>query len=233
MRNMPRSLMLFAAGLGTRMGPLTATQPKPLIAVAGLPLIDHALDLADAAGIGNIVINLHYRARQLCAHLSQRADVRFSDETDCLLDTGGGLRRALPLLGTDPVLTLNSDAVWTGANALQELAMGWTPQSMDGLLLLLPREQATGHSGGGDFNLDPLGRLIRAPGTGEFVYLGAQIIKTDGLHDVQTAVFSLNLLWDSMIAAGRLFGIVHRGGWCDVGRPEGIALAEALLESTR
>ncbi len=233
MRNMPRSLMLFAAGLGTRMGALTATQPKPLIPVAGKPLIDHALALADGVGIGNIVVNLHYRAPQLAAHLADRPDIRFSDETGCLLDTGGGLRHALPLLETDPVFTLNSDAVWTGANALQELDAGWMPQSMDGLLLLLPRENATGHSGGGDFDLDPAGRLIRAPGTGAYVYLGAQIIRTDGLRDIESAVFSLNLLWDRMIAQGRLSGVVHRGGWCDVGRPEGIALAETLLEGSR
>lgn len=224
----PFPLMLFAAGLGTRMGALTATLPKPLIPVAGKPLLDHALALADQAGISTRVANLHYRGDQIAAHLAGR-DVALSWEREQVLETGGGLRAALPLLGGGPVMTLNTDAVWTGANPLQELAAEWDDARMDALLLLLPAAKATGHSGTGDFLLDSENRLARAKGAAGEVYLGAQIIRPDLLAEIPEKVFSLNLLWDKMIARGRAFGLIHQGGWCDVGRPEGIATAEALL----
>lgn len=225
MPDRPAAVMIFAAGRGTRMGALTETRPKPLIEVAGKPLIDHALALADAAGIFHRVANLHYLPDPLAAHLAPRR-VKMSLETDRLLETGGGLRRALPLLGRDPVFTINADAVWTGPNPFEELAAAWDPATMDALLLLVPRERATGHKGAGDFHLRADGRLERGPG---LVYLGAQIIRTDGLDAVEDEVFSLNLMWDRMLAEGRLFGAVHSGGWCDVGHPGGVAEAEALL----
>ncbi|MEZ5753430.1 MAG: nucleotidyltransferase family protein [Paracoccaceae bacterium] len=228
MRPSPPSLMLFAAGLGTRMGALTADRPKPLIPVAGRPLIDHALALADGAGIVRIVANTHYLAPQIEAHLAPRG-IAISREDSQILETGGGLKAALPLLGADPVLTLNTDAVWTGANALIQLMEAWDDAHMDGLLLLLPANRATGHSGTGDFVMGADGSLDRARGAAGAVYLGAQMLRTDGLADIGDAVFSLNLLWDRMIAEGRLFGLIHDGGWCDVGRPEGIAMAETLL----
>ena len=212
-------LMLFAAGLGTRMGVLTADRPKPMIPVAGRPLIDHALDIARGAGVTHIVANTHYLANRLVLP----ADVAVSHEPE-LLETGGGLRAALPLLGSDPVMTLNTDAVWTGANPLTQLLAAWDPDRMDALLLLLPAAQATGYKGAGDFTAGPV--LRRG---GDHAYLGAQILKTEGLADISEATFSLNLLWDRMIANGRLHGITHQGGWCDVGRPESIPLAEALI----
>lgn len=224
----PFPLMLFAAGLGTRMGALTADRPKPLVQVAGKALIDHALSLADQAGVTTRVANLHYRGDQLAAHLAQR-NVALSWEREVILETGGGLRAALPLLGQGPVMTLNTDAVWTGANPLQELAGAWDERKMDALLLLLPAAQALGHSGTGDFLLDGENRLARAKGAAGAVYLGAQIIQPDLLAGIEEKVFSLNLLWDKMITRGRAFGLIHQGGWCDVGRPEGIATAEALL----
>ena len=220
--------MLFAAGLGTRMGALTADRPKPMIPVAGKPLIDHALALADAAGVTTRVANLHYRGDQLAAHLRDR-NVALSWETEQILETGGGLRAALPLLGPGPVLTLNSDAVWTGANPLQELMAAWDAARMDALLLLLPVAQALGHSGSGDFLLDAENRISRAKGAPGLVYSGAQIIRTGLLEQMPEKVFSLNLLWDKMILQGRAFGMVHQGGWCDVGRPDCIPIAEALL----
>jgi MurNAc alpha-1-phosphate uridylyltransferase len=223
--------MLFAAGFGTRMGALTATRPKPLIAVGGRTLIDHALEVADAAGVSRIVINLHYLPDQIQAYLSARKGLSFSVEADRILDTGGGLRAALPLLGPGPVFTLNSDAVWTGANPLIELQGGWNAGRMQGLLLLLPKAQAVGHTGG-DFNMDATGRLVRARGSGTHVYLGAQILRTEGLSGVPDPVFSLNRLWDRLIAEDGLYGMVHQGGWCDVGQPEGIAMAEDLLSRT-
>lgn len=224
----PFPLMLFAAGRGTRMGALTADRPKPMIPVAGRPLIDHALALAAEAGVGRTVVNLHYHGEVLATHLAGR-EVSLSWEREVLLETGGGLRRALPLLGDGPVLTLNSDVVWTGANPLRELTEAWDGARMDALLLLLPAAQALGHAGRGDFLMDETGRLRRAAGAEGLIYLGAQILRPAGLAGIGQEVFSLNLLWDRMIAEGRAFGLVHQGGWCDVGRPEGIAEAEALL----
>jgi len=225
MRSFP--LMLFAAGRGTRMGALTATRPKPMIEVAGRPLIDHALALADAAGTRPIVVNLHHLGEQIARHLCARP-ISLSREP-ILLETGGGLRQALPLLGKGPVMTLNADAIWTGCNPLQELAQAWDDARMDALLLLAPRAQARGHSGRGDFLIDPDSRLRRAEGAEAPVYLGAQILRTEGLAEIADEIFSLNRLWDILIARGRVYGLIHQGGWCDVGRPEGIAEAEALL----
>jgi MurNAc alpha-1-phosphate uridylyltransferase len=221
----PGAVMILAAGRGSRMGALTRDRPKPLIPVAGRPLIDHALDLTRAVMPLRRVVNVHYLAPQLRAHLAG-ADVAISDETDLLRETGGGLRHALPLLGDGPVLTLNSDAVWTGPNPLATLCAAWDGARMGALLLLVPREMALGHRGPGDFLAGPDGRLTRGAGD---VYSGAQIIATEALAARSEEVFSLNPVWDDLIARGRLFGIRHRGGWCDVGRPESIPLAESLL----
>lgn len=221
--------MLFAAGFGTRMRPLTATRPKPLVEVAGRPLIDHALDLAHRAGIRRIVANLHYRAEMLEAHLQGSGVVTVTEHPD-ILDTGGGLRNALPLLGDGPVLTLNTDAVWTGPNPLATLRETWRPGEMDALLLLVPKDAATGHAGPGDFLMDGAGRLSRGPG---LVFGGAQIVEPAAVETVSDRVFSLNRVWDDAAARGRLFGVVHPGGWCDVGRPASIPVAEALLSGTR
>jgi MurNAc alpha-1-phosphate uridylyltransferase len=222
----PSAVMLFAAGRGTRMGALTATRPKPLIEVAGRALIDHALALVEEAGLERIVVNTHYLADQLESHLAGRPDIRLSREAPDLLDTGGGLKQALPLLATDPVFTLNSDAVWTGRNPLLQLAEAWDSARMDGLLLLVPRQAAHGHKGAGDFVADAAGRLCRGPGE---IYSGAQIIKTRMLAEIPDAAFSLNRLWDRMLESRRLHGVSHAGAWCDVGHPEGIAEAATLL----
>ena len=225
MTQAPTALMLFAAGFGTRMAPLTDTMPKPLIPVAGKPLIDHAVDLARAAGVARIVANVHYRADQIVAHFAG-TDTMIADETAQILETGGGLRAALPLLGPGPVFTLNTDAIWSGENVITELRAAWQPEQMSALLALIPCEEALGYRGAGDFSLDPDGRIRRGPG---YVYTGAQIINPAGIETISAPAFSLNLLWDKLLAQGRVFGIVHRGGWCDVGRPESIALAETML----
>ena len=159
----PFPLMVFAAGRGTRMGALTAACPKPLIPVAGRPLLDHALALAEDAQAAPIVVNTHYLGDQIAAHLQGRP-IHLSPEAPLLLETGGGLRQALPLLGPGPVMTLNSDAVWTGANPLQQLAARWDGARMDALLLLAHPAEARGHTGQGDFLLDGEGRLKRANG---------------------------------------------------------------------
>lgn len=217
----PGAVLIFAAGLGSRMGVLTHDRPKPLITVAGRPLIDHALDLAQGM---RVVVNVHYQADMMRAHLACSAVV-ISDEP-ILLETGGGLRQALPLLGPGPVFTLNSDTIWRGPNPLLMLADHWQP-GMEALLLLLPHDRALGHTGNGDFIPASDGRLQRGPG---LIYAGAQIIRTEGLADIPEAVFSLNLLWDMLIARGTLYGVTWPGQWCDVGRPESLPLAEALLK---
>ncbi len=222
--------MLFAAGFGTRMGALTADRPKPLVPVAGKPLLDHALDVADAAGITDIVINLHYLGQQIATHIAHR-NIALSWERDQILETGGGLRAALPKMGGGPVMTLNTDAVWTGANPLTQLLTAWDEGKMDTLLLLLPADQARGHKGRGDFLLADDGRVVRANGAAGPVYLGAQIIRDSALLAIPDPVFSLNRPWDDLIAKGRAYGVIHQGGWCDVGSPEGIQTAEALLGS--
>ncbi len=225
MCNNPDTLMIFAAGFGTRMGALTRNRPKPLIEVCGKPLLDHALDQANAAGLETIVANAHYHADQIVSHLAPKG-IAVSMEIDAPLDTGGGLKRALPLLGHQPVFTLNSDAVWTGENPLIELVNAWDPGRMDALLLLIEKNQARGHTSTGDFMVNPNGHLTRGPG---HVYSGAQIIKTDRLRDRAEDVFSLNVIWDEMLVEQSLFGIIHHGAWCDVGHPGGIQEAETLL----
>ncbi|QYZ69879.1 nucleotidyltransferase family protein [Neotabrizicola shimadae] len=228
MPDQPRSLMLFAAGFGTRMGRLTADRPKPLIEVAGKPLIDHALALAEGAGIGRVVVNLHYRGGQLADHLAGRG-VALSWERERILETGGGLKAALPLLGPGPVLILNSDGVWTGANPLEELLAAWDGARMGALLLLLPVREARGRDGKGDFALDGAGRISRGAGGEDQLYVGASILDPAALEGIGDEVFSLNLPWNRLIAEGRAFGVQHSGGWCDVGHPAGIAEAEAML----
>jgi N-acetyl-alpha-D-muramate 1-phosphate uridylyltransferase len=223
----PPPLMLFAAGFGSRMGELTAHQPKPLVQVAGRALIDRALDVARDAGVTDIVVNLHYRGDQMVNHLQGR-NLRFSWERDVILETGGGLRAALPLLGGNPVLTLNPDVVWTGPNPLTTLLAQWNPATMDALLLLMPHVQVGRDQG--DFRLGPDGRITRGVGGEDQLYVGAQLLRTDGLAEMPVGAFSLNLLWDHLIAKGRAYGAVHHGGWCDVGYPAGILQADALLK---
>ncbi|MFN3664349.1 nucleotidyltransferase family protein [Yoonia sp.] len=221
-------LMLFAAGLGTRMGDLVKDRPKPLVRVAGKALIDHALDFTDLPQIGPRVVNLHYHSPLLRAHLRGR-DILFSDETDKLRETGGGLRHALPLLGESPVITMNTDAVWRGPNPIARLITDWRDE-MEALLLIVPKPQAEGHQGGGDFALDASGRLNRAPGAvKDMIYVGAQIIRTDMLAETAQDAFSLNLIWDRMLARGGVYGTVYNGQWCDVGQPSSIPLAEEML----
>ncbi|WP_296765421.1 nucleotidyltransferase family protein [Sediminimonas sp.] len=225
MRDHPDAVMLFAAGFGTRMRPLTDTRPKPLIEVAGRPLIDHALALAQDYGARRIVANLHYMAAILAQHLEGRG-VAVSHETPDILDTGGGLRQALPLLGPGPVLSMNTDAVWRGPNPLTLVAQAWDPARMDALLLCLPAAQATGHDGSGDFTLGGDGRLGRG---GDMVFSGVQVIEPAVLADIRDSAFSLNRVWDIALQNGRLFGARYTGEWCDVGHPGGIALAESML----
>ncbi len=230
----PDTVMVFAAGYGTRMGALTANRPKSMIKVLGKPLIDHTLAVVDAAGLSRTFVNTHYLPEPLETHLLNWPGVTTLRETHELLETGGGLRNALPVLSRQVVYTINSDSIWTGDNPLTKLASHWQPDRMEALLLLVPIEQAQEHSGFGDFFMDDDSRLTRrgirdhAP----LVFSGAQIIGTSTLQSIPDRKFSLNVVWDLMLARGSVYGTVHRGGWVDVGRPEGIAVAEDELRKT-
>lgn len=221
----PNAAMLFAAGFGTRMKELTRDRPKPLISVAGKPLIDHTIELAREAGIEHLVANLHYKAQILADHLTP-SGIQLSWELPDILETGGGLKAALPLVGKGPVITMNTDAIWSGPNPVKQLLKAWDPDTMDALLMCVPVSKTLGHSGGGDFALDAQGKLSRG---GTLTYGGIQILKTDLLESIEQRVFSLNVLWDKIHDQGRLFGLSYPGRWCDVGHPGGIALAESLI----
>lgn len=219
-------MMIFAAGFGTRMKHLTADRPKPLIPVAGKALIDHALALARDAQCTPVVANLHYKAAMLADHLAPKGVITVIEQPD-ILDTGGGLRNALPALGAETVYTMNADAIWSGPNPLTLLQRAWDPTRMDALLMTVPLGRALGRLGAGDFTIGSQGQLNRH---GDAVYCGAQIIKCERLNEIAAQAFSLNLLWDMMQAEGKLFGLSYPGRWCDVGHPEGVTLAEELLK---
>lgn len=219
------TVFLFAAGFGTRMGALTKDRPKPLIHVAGKPLIDHALDLTATLPDVTVAANLHYKADMLQAHLEPKGVTLFHEEPE-ILETGGGLKAALPALGPEPLFTMNTDAIWDGPNPLELLRKAWRPDVMDALLMCVPVDNAIGHTGSGDFSQDASGRITRGQG---LVYGGVQILKTQRLAEIGQRAFSLNLLWDLLHADGRLYGFRYPGNWCDVGAPAGIELAEKMI----
>ena len=227
--------MVLAAGLGKRMRPLTASQPKPLVRVAGKPLIDYALDQLAAAGVAKAVVNVHYLADALQAHLEGRRggpSVMISDERDALLETGGGMVRALPML-PDPFFAINSDNIWLDGprSAFAELSAVWDPERMDALLLLVPHARALNYKGKGDFHLDPLGRLSRRRSgrIAPFLYSGIQLVSHRLLRDAPEGAFSTNVFWDRAIEEGRLYGVSHTGLWFEVGEPSAIRPTEEWL----
>jgi len=233
----PRTAMIMAAGLGKRMRPLTASRPKPLIEVNGKPLLDHVLEKLRVAGVSKIVVNVHYLADALEAHLLSRdhgLEIVISDERDLLMETGGGLVRAAPLIDSDPFLALNSDNLWIDgpADTLRLLASQWDDARMDALLLLVPQARALNHKGMGDFHMDRAGRIRRRDKSrvAPFVFTGIQIVSKRLLRDSPEGPFSTNILWDRAIAEGRCFGAVHQGLWFDVGTPQSIQLTETALE---
>ncbi len=217
--------MIFAAGFGTRMQPLTLTRPKPLIEVAGKTLIDRTLELSDAIAPDVTVVNLHYKSNLLEAHLQGRGVVTVTESPD-ILDTGGGLKNALPFLNSNPVVTSNSDAIWIGPNPFQCLLQSWDPKKMDALLLCIPFVDCIGRKGTGDFELDAKYRLSRGD---SYVFGGIQMMKTDDLNTYSKRAFSLNEIWDLIKTRERLYGAVYPGRWCDIGTPDGIGLAENAL----
>ena len=234
----PHTAMIMAAGLGKRMRPLTATRPKPLIEVNGKALLDHVLEKLVAAGVRKVVVNVHYLADALEAHLASRAhglDVVISDERNLLLETGGGLVQAEPLIDADPFLSLNSDNLWVDgpADTLRLLASHWDDAKMDALLLLVPLARALNHKGMGDFHMGRTGRLRRRQRShvAPFVFTGIQMLSKRLLRDAPQGPFSTNILWDRAIEEGRCFGAVHQGLWFDVGTPASIPLTEAALQN--
>ena len=227
--------MVMAAGLGKRMLPLTASRPKPLVEVGGRALIDLMLDHLADAGVTRAVVNVHYLPEMVEAHLAQRVAPRvtFSDERELLLETGGGMLRALPQL-PDPFFCVNSDNVWIDGprNTLLDLSAAWDPARMDALLLVVPRERAFEHRGKGDFHLDADGRLRRrgpAEDSAPFIYIGAQVVSHRLLRNAPAGPFSTMVLWERAMAEGRLYGAKHAGKGFDVGTPAAIAPAAAAL----
>jgi MurNAc alpha-1-phosphate uridylyltransferase len=223
--------MILAAGLGTRMRPLTDTCPKPLLALGGGAMIDLVLDHAVAVGVRRAVVNLHYLGGMIRDHLAARdaPEILFSDEQPEILDTGGGIAQALPLLGTAPFYTVNSDAVWLGPNPLALLAAAWEPARMDALLLLVPRGRARGYTRPGDFFLAKEGDVPVWRGESEaapMVYTGAQIIAPGVFAKAPRGRFPV---WDALTAWDRVAAVSYPGGWVDVGTPAGLALAQAAL----
>jgi N-acetyl-alpha-D-muramate 1-phosphate uridylyltransferase len=227
--------MVLAAGLGLRMRPLTEDRPKPLVTVAGKPMIDHCLDKLVEAGVRRAVVNVHYLPDLLIDHLRHRSapEIAISDERARLLETGGGLVNALPLIGTDPFFCLNSDNLWLDgpADVFSQLSAGWRPDEMDALLLLVPHTRALNYKGKGDFHLDPVGRISRRQSgrIAPFIYSGIQLLSKRLLRDAPEGPFSTNPLWDRAIEEGRLFGLTHLGMWYEVGSPAAIAPTEAAL----
>ncbi|MDX6804613.1 nucleotidyltransferase family protein [Terrihabitans rhizophilus] len=233
-----RSAMVLAAGLGTRMKPLTLTMPKPMVPVCGQPLIDHVLDRLEDAGAETVVVNLHHHADVLEAHLAGRKHPRIilSDERDGLLDSGGGIRKALPHLGELPFFVMNADTIWIEGMRpnLRGLAQAFDGDRMDGLLLLAASTTSVGYDGRGDFLLDPEGRLARRPerGVAPFVYAGAAVLHPRLFRDAPEGAFSLNRLFNTAIGDGRLFGLRLEGLWMHVGTPEAIAEAETCYATS-
>jgi MurNAc alpha-1-phosphate uridylyltransferase len=233
-----RSAMVLAAGIGERMRPLTDRMPKPLVQVAGKPLIDHVLDRLAEAGVERAVVNVHYLADLLERHLAGRArpQIVISDERQRLLDTGGGVVKALPALGAEPFLHVNSDSIWIDGVKpnLERLIEAFDPGRMDALLLLAPLASSIGYSGLGDFNMDPDGRLHRRSEreVAPFIYAGAAILRPELFKNAPSGPFSLMLLADRAADEGRLHGLRLEGVWMHVGTPEAVAEAEAAIRAS-
>lgn len=227
--------MVLAAGLGTRMRPLTDKVPKPLVPLNGKPLLDHVLDRLALAGVEKAVVNVHYKANQIERHLAGRdsPQIVISDERDALLDTGGGVARALPLLGGAPFFIHNSDSVWTeGATpCLDLMAEAWNSEIMDTLFLLAPRDKTLGYDGKGDFLMHENGAVERRGDRDSvpFVFAGVSIAHPRLFAGCPEGKFSLNALWDRAIAGGRAFGVRHEGTWMHVGTPQAVEEAGELL----
>ncbi len=233
----PQTAMVFAAGLGTRMRPLTNTTPKPLVSVAGRTLIDRVLDDLAQAGVGTAIVNVHHLADQIEAHLADRIDpqVTFSNERALLLDQGGGVKKVLPLIGDDPFFICNTDAFWVDAehSNITALARAFDPASMDVALLLAPTKGSVGVDWGGDFDLAPDGRIIRRAGPKPYVYAGIGLMKPQLFAGETQDAFKLAPFFFAAAEQGRLFGVVSSGLWLHVGSVAAIEEAEKAIAARR
>lgn len=230
----PKTAMVLAAGLGKRMRPITDTMPKPLVKIAGKTLLDWGLDSLEAAGVARAVVNVHYLPEQIVAHVAHRRapKIVISDEREALLESAGGIVKALPLLGNEPFYIINADTFWIdkGEPSLERLALAWDAARMDILLMLTDLDSATGHCVGTDFLVAPDGALRRSKGDpAGLIYAGAAIIHPRIFKDAPTGSHSLNVYFDKAIAAGRLFGMKMNGRWITVGTPDAIPAAEAAV----
>ena len=227
--------MVLAAGLGTRMRPLTLDRPKPLVEIAGRTMIDHVLDKLADAGVARAVVNVHHFPEMVEQHLQTREQpvVTTSDESGQLLETGGGMIRALPLLAADPFFCINSDNLWVDGplDVFRQLSTAWKPDRMDALLLLVPHTRAANHKGKGDFHMDAAGRirLRRSGRIAPFIYSGIQLVSHRLLHEAPAGPFGTMVLWKRAMEEGRLYGVSHLGLWYEVGSPDAIAPTEAAL----
>jgi len=234
----PRCAMILAAGLGTRMRPLTETIPKPLVAVGGKPLINHVLDRLAATGVETAVVNVHHFADQIERHLKPRRapKIVISDERDAVLGTGGGIVKALPLIGAAPFFVVNADTLWIDGvkSNLERLAVAFRPDAMDALLLLAPTATSVGYGGRGDFVMAADGKLRRRPEREvvPFVYAGIAVLSPALFCGAPTGAFALTQLFDRAIEQERLYGLRLEGVWMHVGTPDAVAAAErAILAS--
>lgn len=231
----PTRAMIMAAGMGTRMRPLTDGRPKPLVEVRGKALIDHVIDRLVQAGVTTIVVNVHYRADMLEAHLAKRKDVdiRISDEREGLLESGGGLYKALSQFEGEPFFHVNADTVWVEGTgqALERLKARWNADAMDALMLLAPTVHTICYDGRGDFMMDAEGRLSRVPEhhIAPFVWMSVEIVHPRLFASASGGKFSINPLWDIAIEKGRLYGIRLDGVWMHIDRPDAVAQSEAFL----
>lgn len=230
---MIKTAMVMAAGHGTRMRPLTNDKAKAMVSVAGMPLIDHMLARLAAAGIKRAVVNVHAHADHLQAHLKRRRagpEIIISDERAELLETGGGVVKAMPLLGDDPILICNIDAIWAEFEPVIEGLLGaWNGAVMDELLLLAEPHASLGYAGAGDFHRDDIGRLTRRAGaSAPYIYAGVQIFKPALARAFKEEKFSRNVIWDQTLVREKLFGHVMRGYWMHVGDPDARRAAKAV-----
>lgn len=230
----PNTAMVLAAGLGKRMRPLTDTMPKPMVPVNGKPLLGHVMDRLVDAGVERAVVNLHYLGEQIQDYLADedRLDIVFSLESE-LLETGGGVKKAMPILGTDPFYVINSDAFWLDGyeNTLVRLAREWRDDMMDALLILQSTVYAYGYTGYGDFSADPDGKIDRRQEseTTPWLFSGIQILHPRAFENAPEGAFSLNVVYDKARDADRLYGMIHDGEWFHIGTPESIPDVEEFL----
>jgi len=235
MSTRPKIAMVLAAGLGLRMRPITDKTPKPLVKVADRTLLDHCLDRLVEVGVERAVVNVHHLADQIRTHLRGRRDLEIiiSDEHEKLLETGGGVVKALPYLGSEPFFVANSDVLWLNGttNALERLMVEWADETMDALLMLHSTVEAYGYRGRGDFLVDPIGLLARRPEreVAPYVFTGVEILHPRALQAAPQGAFSLNVIFDKLLEQGHLYGIVHDGEWFDIGSPDGLNQAEVYM----